>query len=118
MSALFVAALFMRVPAELDVIRDRVNLYRVASDGSIENSYRLEVMNKTQRDQTFALSFRGPDGLVWNGPQEVNVSAGSHTTVGVTLGFDPYYHSVETGTVWFILEDKDDQGIRRERESR
>ena len=118
MSSLFVAALFMRVPAELDVIRDRVNLYRVASDGSIENSYRLEVMNKTQRDQTFALSFRGPEGLVWNGPQEVQVSAGSHTTVGVTLGFDPYYHSVETGTVWFTMEDKDGQGIRRERESR
>src|SRR5690606_4178042 len=38
MSALFVAALFLRVPAELDVIRDRTNLYRVASDGSIENS--------------------------------------------------------------------------------
>src|SRR5690554_3631498 len=63
MSALFVAALFMRVPAELDVIRDRVNLYRVSSDGSIENSYRLEVMNKTQQDQVFALSFRGPEGL-------------------------------------------------------
>ena len=118
MSGLLVAALFMRVPAGLDVIRDRVNLYRVASDGSIENSYRLEVMNKTQQDQTFVLSFRGAEGLVWNGPQEVHVSAGSHTTVGVTLGFDPYYHSVETGDVWFILEDKDGQGIRRERESR
>ena len=118
MSALFVVALFMRVPAELDVIRDRINLYRVASDGSIENSYRLEVINKTQQDRTFMLSFRGAEGLVWKGPQEVSVSAGGHITVGVTLGFNPNYHSVETDTVWFTLEDKDGQGIRRERESR
>jgi len=118
MSALFVAALFMRVPAELDVIRDRVNLYRVSSDGSIENSYRLEVMNKTQQDQVFALSFRGPEGLTWSGPQEIAVGAGSHSTVGVTLGFDPFVGNVETSTVWFILEDTHDQGIRRERESR
>lgn len=118
MTALFIAALFLRVPAELDVIRDRVNLYRVASDGSIENSYRLEVINKTQQDQVFELSFRGPEGLVWTGPDEIAVSAGSHVTVGVTLGFDPFIGNVETGTVWFIMEDKDEQGIRRERESR
>ena len=100
------------------MIRDRTNLYRVASDGSIENSYRLEVINKTQRDQTFRLSFRGAEGLVWNGPETVFIPAGGHATVGVTLGFDPFYHTVETGTVWFLMEDMDEQGIRRERESR
>lgn len=118
MAALFLVTIILRVPAELDVIRDRTNLYRVASDGSIENNYRLEVINKTQRDQVFLLSFRGQEGLVWNGPQSVEIPAGGHKTVGVSLSFDPYYHKVETGTVWFVLEDSDEQGIRRERESR
>jgi len=118
MTVMFAAALWLRVPAELDVIRDRTNLYRIASDGSIENSYRLEVMNKTQRSQTFRLTFEGPDGLVWSGPEEIYVSAGGHATVGVTLGFDPFYHTVATGPVWFYLEDIDEQGIRRQRESR
>jgi cytochrome c oxidase accessory protein FixG len=118
MSALFVTALFLRVPAELDVIRDRVNLYRIASDGSIENSYRLEVMNKTQRDLTFRLSFRGAEGLAWSGPETVDVGAGGNVTVGVTLGFNPTYHTVKTSDVWFVMESTDGQGIRRERESR
>lgn len=117
MTALFLVALFNRVPAELDVMRDRGQLYRSTSDGRIENNYRLEVMNKSQQPQNYQLSFIGAEGLQWHGPRRLQVPAGGHATVGVSLSFDPFYHQVDSGDIEFVLES-DDGTIRRQRQSR
>jgi len=117
-AGLLAAAVMVRVPADLDVIRDRSRLYRVASDGSVENSYRVQVRNMSQRDDTYQLSFRGPEGLVWKGPASVFVVAGGTNTVGVTLGYDPFYGDVDTTAVWFTLQSETDPGVKTEHESR
>ena len=117
-SVALMIAISVRVPADLDVIRDRTRLYRVASDGSVENSYRLQVRNMSQHDDTYKLSFRGPDGLTWKGPHEIAIPAGETATVGVTLGFDPFYHEVETSPVWFTIQSLADKDMSKEHESR
>jgi cytochrome c oxidase accessory protein FixG len=61
-AALFVAVA-LRVPLKVDVIRDRGALAREVEDGRIENTYRLQVMNTTERGQAFALSAAGLPGL-------------------------------------------------------
>jgi len=43
------AALWMRVPVKMDVIRDRTALSRELDDGRIENLYRLQLMNTEER---------------------------------------------------------------------
>ncbi|MDF1820963.1 MAG: cytochrome c oxidase accessory protein CcoG [Alcanivoracaceae bacterium] len=118
MGVVFMVALASRVPADLDVIRDRTKLYRTASNGHIQNSYRLELHNMSQQAQTYQLGFRGPEGLVWSGPEEVTMNAGETQTVGVTLGFDPFLQVVETQPVWFTLQSRTDESIRTEHESR
>ena len=40
----FAAGLVQRVPLQVDVLRDRNQLYRLTADGRIENSYRLEIL--------------------------------------------------------------------------
>ena len=115
---LLLVAVSVRTPADLDVIRDRTTLYRVASDGSIENSYRIQVRNMSQRDDSYLLSFRGPEGLVWKGPHQVAVPAGETSIVGVTLGFDPFYTEVATSPVWFTLQSETDPELKTEHESR
>ncbi len=58
-----VVAVGIRVPLKVDVIRDRGALAREAEDGRIENTYRLQVMNTSERGQAFALSAGGLPGL-------------------------------------------------------
>jgi polyferredoxin len=61
-AALFVAVA-LRVPLKVDVIRDRGALAREAEDGRIENTFRLQVMNTSERGQVYALSASGLPGL-------------------------------------------------------
>jgi cytochrome c oxidase accessory protein FixG len=58
-----VVAVGIRVPLKVDVIRDRGALAREAEDGRTENTYRLQVMNTSERGQAFALSAGGLPGL-------------------------------------------------------
>jgi cytochrome c oxidase accessory protein FixG len=55
----FFIALFMRVPLELDVIRDRNALYREARPGFVENVYMLRVINKDDDAHTYMLDVAG-----------------------------------------------------------
>jgi cytochrome c oxidase accessory protein FixG len=62
-TAALVAAVSVRVPLKVDVIRDRGALAREAEDGRVENTYRLQVMNTSERAQTYALAASGLPGL-------------------------------------------------------
>lgn len=52
----FVWSVAHRVPLIVDVLRDRNALYRIAPDGSIENTYTLKIMNKDQRRHHYRIS--------------------------------------------------------------
>ena len=56
----FAAALSMRTPLGLDVIRDRNSLFRILDDGRIENVYTLKILNKSELKRSFDLSVSGP----------------------------------------------------------
>jgi cytochrome c oxidase accessory protein FixG len=60
--ALFVA-IAVRIPLKVDVIRDRGALAREVEGGLIENTYRLQVMNTSERTQRYVISAAGVDGL-------------------------------------------------------
>ncbi|MEP6938571.1 MAG: cytochrome c oxidase accessory protein CcoG [Rudaea sp.] len=49
--ATFVWGVGNRAPLIVEILRDRNALYRLASDGSIENSYTLKIVNKTRSSQ-------------------------------------------------------------------
>ncbi|MCH8542902.1 MAG: cytochrome c oxidase accessory protein CcoG [Alcanivorax sp.] len=112
-------ALATRVPLGIDVMRDRGQLYRTASDGMIENSYQLVVMNRSQQTRDIRLSLQAADGLHWqHGEQQIQLPAGATRTLPITLAYDPYTDQVSTGPVWFILEDQHNVRYRLRRESR
>jgi polyferredoxin len=62
-TAALVVAVALRVPLKVDVIRDRGALAREVEDGRIENTFRLQVMNTTEREQAYVLSASGLPGL-------------------------------------------------------
>ena len=60
--AAFSAALVLRTPLKVDVMRDRGAMGRELEDGSIENVYRLQVMNTSERRHVFRITVSGLAG--------------------------------------------------------
>jgi cytochrome c oxidase accessory protein FixG len=52
----FSVAITSRVPFEVDVLRERGELYRLTAGDQVANQYRLRVLNKSQQTQAFELS--------------------------------------------------------------
>lgn len=61
--AAFIVSLAMRGSFNVDVIRDRGVMSRLAPGGFIENVYRLQITNATEQAQTYRISVHGLDGL-------------------------------------------------------
>jgi cytochrome c oxidase accessory protein FixG len=78
----FVAALALRTPLELDVIRDRNALYRESRPGYIENVYMLRIINKDQAPHTYELGVEGlPTLALETDPAVVTVGGGDVATI-------------------------------------
>jgi len=58
------ASLALRSPFKVDVVRDRGALARLVEDGWIENVYRLQVMNTTERQQRYRIKVVGLPGML------------------------------------------------------
>jgi len=58
-----VAGLALRKPFKVDVVRDRGTLARIVDDGAVENVYRLQIMNATERAQRCRIGATGIDGI-------------------------------------------------------
>ena len=56
----WIGGLAMRTPLKVDVIRDRATLVRDAEDGRLENVYRLQIMNTSERLHHYRLQVTGP----------------------------------------------------------
>jgi cytochrome c oxidase accessory protein FixG len=52
-----------RTPLIVDIIRDRLALYRETGDGLIENVYTFKLINKDVRDHEYRITASGIDGL-------------------------------------------------------
>ena len=64
-----VMSLVARTPLKVDVVRDRAALSRIVAGGRLENVYRLQIMNATERLQRYRIGAHGLDGLeVASGP--------------------------------------------------
>ena len=55
----WVTALSLRANFQVDVLRDRNAMFRVASDGDIENTYKIKLINKSPIDQAYSVAVTG-----------------------------------------------------------
>jgi cytochrome c oxidase accessory protein FixG len=76
MCGLFVYSLGSRIPLEVDIIRDRINLYRITPAGLIENSYQLKINNMDQRKHKYQISISDNQNFSLVGQTEVSVEEG------------------------------------------
>ncbi|MDO9206208.1 cytochrome c oxidase accessory protein CcoG [Methylotenera sp.] len=57
------ASLWYRTPFRVNVIRDRGVMARLTDDGMLENIYRLQIMNGTEKTQQYQISVSGVKDL-------------------------------------------------------
>jgi polyferredoxin len=108
-----------RLPLQVDVVRDRNALYRVASDGAIENAYTLKIMNKGDAARRFVVALEAPGAIDFAGgaPVEANVASGEVLALPVTLRA-PAGAVAGRAEVEFVVAAVDAPDIRYEAESR
>jgi cytochrome c oxidase accessory protein FixG len=108
----FVAALALRSPLGLDVIRDRHALYRQLPGGAVENVYVLKVANKDDRAHAFELSVLLDNGEVLRAtPSHFTLAAGESRALTVAVRTDDDEHLGAVTPARFTLHAEDDPVI-------
>ena len=79
------ASLFLRTPFRVDIVRDRAALARLVDGNKIENVYRIQIMNATEKPQAFTLSAEGLPGLELVTDKTVTIDAAQGLWVPVRL---------------------------------
>ncbi len=69
----FAASLGLRHTLKVDVVRDRASLARIVDRGSIENVYRLQMMNAAEAPRHVRVSVSGLPGVELAQPVEVDL---------------------------------------------
>jgi polyferredoxin len=118
MATVFLVALTLRVPLELETIRDRNQLYRENSDGMIENVYLVKALNKSQKAERYTLTIEADDDIRMSEPIEISLAAGEQESVPVTLLGDPGELDKTKYEIEFHLQAKSDPDVRKSSESR
>ena len=87
--AIFVGLFYLisiRVPLEMDILRDRNALYHERTGGIVENVYTLKLINMQNEPQTFTLTADGIPGLeVILQSDEIHVASGAVQEVPLRL---------------------------------
>jgi len=109
--AAFGWTLINRMPAVLDVVRDRGALSRESDEGLIENTYTLKIINKSQKEQSYQLSVGGISQINWIGPKVVTIKGGDIAGIPITLSVDPAELADFKTDIEFKIENTTDQSV-------
>jgi len=90
MIGLFIANITTLTKVEMEIVRDRNALYRENSDGLIENTYTLKLLNKSTDAQTYDITFSGLKDAILIGPKQITINSGEVFTQPISIAVDPY----------------------------
>ncbi len=107
MLGLFVYAVFDRTPLEVDVMRDRGALYTNTSDGRVQNSYAVKVINMSQEKHGFQITLSGLDKAELVGKTRLTLKSGELGTLPMNIKIAPWDLKVSRNTVTFTVTRDD-----------
>ncbi|MGI1671000.1 MAG: cytochrome c oxidase accessory protein CcoG [Neptuniibacter sp.] len=119
--AMFIAfayTLYSRIPLEVDILRDRGQLFSELPNGNIENVYTLKLANKEQVDHDYSISVSGIEGMEYKGEDVVTIKSGELLDLPIRITVAPRYLSKANNTILFKVEALDKQSISIEEENR
>lgn len=110
--------LFSRVPLEVDILRDRGQLYNETSSGKIENVYKLKLANKEQQDHQYRISVSGVEGMQLITEPVVSIRAGELLDYPIRIHVDPADLKQANQTIMITVEALDNSSIKISEENR
>lgn len=116
MVSLFLFTIFTRTPLELDVIRDRNQLYSINNQGLIENIYTLKIINMDNADHEFSVSVDGIEGINIKNNGTVTAKPLEVLTLPIRVEADPGLIKLPTTAIEFRVVS--DSGLEAVSESR
>jgi len=102
-------SLAMRTPFMADVVRDRGVMSRIVEGGLLENVYRMQLMNATERTQSYRITARGEEGLLLKSPGidasgSVTMEPAQSKWITLYLQIPDGYLEPGSHRVWFDVE--------------
>ncbi len=107
-----------RVPAQMDLMRDRGTLFSFNGEGRIENSYTLKIANMSEIPQTFTLSVKGLDGIRILTQTQVSVDSGENFSLPTVVDVPPESIPQSNNEIIFHAQSETDASLKLETESR
>jgi polyferredoxin len=104
-------SLSMRIPLKVNVLKDRGTLSREADDGSIENIYRLQIMNTGDKTRTFRIGIAGLDSIRLHDDKPITVEGGEIGTSTAIVRADPGAAKSGASPISFSVEDVADAAV-------
>jgi len=105
MMSFFIYALFARSTLELDIIRDRGQLYQEIAGGKIQNTYTVKVLNKDVVEHTYLIKVSGIEGIAWSPRSKISVAKGKVGELAMNVIVDPnLLDAVNTDIVFTVTE--------------
>lgn len=117
------SSLLLRNPLKVDIIRDRHSLARIAEDGGIENTYRLQLINTSEETLRVNLGALGLAGLAVDGNNQIEVPPTSNLLIPLSLKLPPDHshksgsHTIEIEITPVLPEGTDNLDASTRRES-
>ena len=98
-----------RTPLRMDIIRDRNVLYQETTEGLVENTYILKIINMDEKPHTYRLSVEGIEGLqLVMRDTEIAAPSGKVITIPVRVRVDPVNLKKPSSEIRFRLQATDD----------
>ena len=118
-SAALVISVLLRIPLDVDVIRDRNTLYRETDEGLVENVYSLRIMNMDNTAHAYRLSADGIEGLRMHSDVEsVTIESGQVRELVVRLQADPANLKERSSHIQFRVQAEDSTRLVATEEAR
>ena len=106
--AAFFFLIATRTPLNVNVIRDRNNLFTETFDGSIENTYQLKILNMSQVNHRYQLSISGFSQSEIIGDTEFEIPAGEVLTLPVRISVHQQELSGRSNDIYFTITTVDE----------
>ncbi len=118
MVGLFTQHLLSRVPLELNVIRDRNELFTTTDSGLIENIYTLQLLNMDKSMHEFEVRISGIEGAQIIGDTLYTLDGGEVATLTLRVRADPAKLGAHNQELDFEVVATDTDSLRAVSESR
>lgn len=103
----FVSLIATRVPLDINVIRDRNNLFTENFNGNIENTFQLKILNMSQTNHNYRLTIEGLKGAIIKGDNQFSIETGKVLTLPLRISVPRKNLTARSNDIYFKVTTLD-----------